>query len=39
MILVGGAGGLGVEHGQIRLASTGKVDESSNLSVPPPVPK
>lgn len=39
MVLVGGVGGLGVECGQIRLASTGKVDKSSNLSVPPPVPK
>ena len=39
MILGGAAGGLGVECGQIKLASTGKVDKSSNLSVPPPVPK
>lgn len=39
MILWGEAGGLGVECGQIKLASAGKVDTSSNLSVPPLVPK
>lgn len=39
MIFGGEADCLGVECGQIKLASTGKVDNSSNLSVPPPRPK